>query len=488
MYPSSLILAVFRELPRCSLALPRQTASAINIVHLITFSLSRLSSSNKQPSPSYSPPTNPSTMDPNPNPKVTAALAATESSPGDKGPLYETLLNDISTFSSPTPTAADLNAVFDSFFNQSLGLVATRSFLNAFIAALKKIEKESLWIEVGNRTLGILAAQPSSFFDAAATIYELVATAHENDEDFLDAAKALTEIPLDSSQRKVSDADKARVWVRIVRNYLEVGDDTAAETYINKLKNIMHTVSDPDLNLHFRLSQARIQDAKRDFLFAAQRYHEISFFPAVAEEERLHTLSMAVKCAILAPAGPMRSRILGRLYKDERSAQLDEFGILEKIFLDRLLSPAEVDKFAEGLQPHQLATTADGSTVLAKAVMEHNLLGVSRLYNNIQFEALGSLLGLDADKAEETTARMIEQGRLVGRMDQLDGIVWFEGGEATGEKGSGRAEALVGKEMRRWDANVESLAEEVESVINSLQKEFPVRKISPLLCLAHATL
>lgn len=416
-----------------------------------------------------------------PNPKLTAAIAAIESAPSDKGPLYETLLERLPTYSSHTPTAPDLNAVFDSFFNQSLGLVATRSFLNAFIAAIQKINKESLWIEVGNRTLGILAAQPSSFFDAAATIYELVATAHENNEDFLDAAKALAEIPLDSSQRKVSDADKARVWVRIVRNYLEVGDDTAAETYINKLKNIMHTVSDPDLNLHFRLSQARIQDAKRDFLFAAQRYHEISFFPAVAEEERLHTLSMAVKCAILAPAGPMRSRILGRLYKDERSAQLEEFGILEKIFLDRLLSPAEVDKFAEGLQPHQLATTADGSTVLAKAVMEHNLLGVSRLYNNIQFEALGSLLGLDADKAEETTARMIEQGRLVGRMDQLDRIVWFEGGEASGQKGSGRAEALAGKEMRRWDANVESLAEEVESVINSLQKEFPVSKHPPNL-------
>ena len=71
---------------------------------------------------------------------------------------------------------------------------------------------------------------------------------------------------------------------------------------------------------------------------------------------------MAVKCAILAPAGPLRSRALGRLYKDERSPQLDEFGMLEKMFLDRLLAPAEVDKFAQSLSPHQLATTSDGST------------------------------------------------------------------------------------------------------------------------------
>lgn len=409
-----------------------------------------------------------------PNSKVAEAIARAESAPGEKGPVYEALLADIKNLSSPTTAIDDLNAIVDSFFGQALGVVSTRSVLSAFVSTLKALKNEDMWIEVGTRTLSILSAQPSSFLEAAATTCELIATAHENNEDFLEAAKILAEIPLDSSQRKVTDEEKARVWIRIVRNDLEVDTTTGAEVYINKLKNIMHNVSDPDLNLHFRLSQARILDAKRDFLSASQRYHEISFSPAIAEEERLHTLSMAIKCAVLAPAGPMRSRSLGRLYKDERSVQLDEFGILEKMFLDRLLSQSEVDKFAEGLQPHQLATTSDGSTVLARAVVEHNLLGASRLYNNIRFEDLGSLLGLDVEKAEETTARMIEQGRLVGRMDQLDGIVWFEGGEASGEKGSGRAEVIAGKEMRRWDANVESLSEEVENVTNSLQKEFPV--------------
>jgi COP9 signalosome complex subunit 4 len=69
---------------------------------------------------------------------------------------------------------------------------------------------------------------------------------------------------------------------------------------------------------------------------------------------------------------------------------------------------------------------------------------------------------------------MIEQGRLVGWIDQIDRIIWFGGGEASGEKGSGRAEAVVGKELRRWDANVQALAEELEQVTNSLHTEFPV--------------
>lgn len=81
---------------------------------------------------------------------------------------------------------------------------------------------------------------------------------------------------------------------------------------------------------------------------------------------------------------------------------------------------------------------------------------------------------MTADKAEETTAKMIEQGRLLGRMDQFDRIIWFEVGEASGQKGSGRTDQVTGKEMRRYDSRVEALAEEVESVANALQREFPV--------------
>jgi COP9 signalosome complex subunit 4 len=68
---------------------------------------------------------------------------------------------------------------------------------------------------------------------------------------------------------------------------------------------------------------------------------------------------------------------------------------------------------------------------------------------------------------------MVEQGRLVGSIDQIDRIIWFEGGDASGEKGSGRAETAVGKEMRRWDANVQALAEDVERLTDALQAEFP---------------
>ncbi|OTA57654.1 hypothetical protein K449DRAFT_386147 [Hypoxylon sp. EC38] len=420
------------------------------------------------------------------SPKVTEALAQVQSS-SDPASAFESLLANLKSISTPETLSSDLRTIIDAVFSSSrLNVVAQRAILSRLIATVREFDNADLWVEVAEHALSALStaagggsqgASTSStsgtFLEQAASLRELLADGHEANEDHVSAARALSEIPLDSSSRRVTPEDRVRVWVRIVRNYLEVDDTPAAETYLNKLKNVIYQVSDPALNLHFRLSQARIQDAKREFLAASQAYHDISLSAAITEDERLHTLSMAVKCAILAPAGPLRSRALGKLFKDERSPNLPEFGMLEKMFFDRLLAPDEVQKFAEGLAPHQLALTADGTTVLARAVVEHNLLGVSRLYSNIGFDSLGLLLGLDAEKAEDTTAKMIEQGRLVGRIDQIDRIIWFEGGEASGEKGSGRAEVTVGKEMRRWDANVQSLAEEVENVTNALQREFP---------------
>lgn len=361
---------------------------------------------------------------------------------------------------SQAKSLTDFKQVADQIFAASLGIVHTRTLLTTFIATLRAQNNHDLAIDVGTHTLTILNVSPtssSSFLEQAATLRDLIATGHEANEDFDQAARILAEIPLESSQRRVADADKCQVWIRIVRNYLEVDDSTSAETYLNKLKNVIHNVQDPTLQLHFKLSQARINDAKRQFLPASQSYHEISYSTAIAEEERLHTLGMAIKCAILAPAGPMRSRALGRLYKDERAANLEEFGILEKMFLDRLIDPSEVEKFAEGLQPHQLAKTADGSTVLARAMVEHNLLAASRLYVNIDFDALGLLLGLDGEKAEDITAKMIEQGRLKGKIDQIDRCIWFD------EDGA----------IQQWDSHVLGVAEELEKVVDLMQQEIP---------------
>lgn len=52
--------------------------------------------------------------------------------------------------------------------------------------------------------------------------------------------------------------------------------------------------------------------------------------------------------------------MLATLFKDERCQQLSAYGILEKMYLDRIIRGNQLQEFAAMLMPHQKATTADG--------------------------------------------------------------------------------------------------------------------------------
>lgn len=195
---------------------------------------------------------------------------------------------------------------------------------------------------------------------------------------------------------------------------------------------------------------ARVLDYRRKFIEAAQRYNELSYRSIIHEDERMTALRNALICTVLASAGKrliniarvlsfglvhivlltgqQRSRMLATLFKDERCQQLPAYSILEKMYLDRIIRRSELQEFEALLQPHQKACTIDGlgSTILDRAVIEHNLLSASKLYNNISFEELGALLDIPPTKAEKIASQMITEGRMNGYIDQIDSIVHFE--------------------------------------------------------------
>ncbi|KAL4752154.1 signalosome subunit 4 [Aspergillus terricola var. indicus] len=400
-----------------------------------------------------------------PSQKIASALAEIESSasPQNKLQLYNDLLSETVSASPEPQLADDLIYYLDSVLSEDLSIVAARPILDSFIYTLRKLTSETQ-IKVAQHAVNLLQSRSASVEEQDAQIREILADAYEAEEEYIAAAKALQGIHIDSSQRLVSDSAKVKLWIRIVRLYLEEDDTTSAEAFLNKIKNLPSKIEDHELKLHFRLSQARIQDACRRFLDASQEYFAVSLAAGVDESDRLQALAAAIRCAVLAPAGPQRSRTLATLYKDDRATSVEEFGILEKMFLDRLLTPEEVAAFAQRLAPHQLAQTADGTTVLDKAVVEHNLVAASKLYENIKTDALAAILGLQAsgdltagEKAEAYAARMVEQGRLSGSIDQIDGIIYFES-----------STTATGRHIRQWDAGVQGLSEGVERVATNI--------------------
>ncbi|KAF9485325.1 hypothetical protein BDN70DRAFT_871348 [Pholiota conissans] len=425
----------------------------------------------------------------------------------DKGPAFISLIPDVLSQSGPN-LAKDLHALVDTVVNQdSVGLVVGRQVLSELVRilgedAIKDVALRKLVVE---DTLETVQPRIVSYEEQVNSLRFQLADLLEGEEEWSDAARVLMGISLDSGQRSIGDSEKLRIYVRIVRLLLEDEDSVQAETYYNRAALLVHSANDRETLLQFKLCQARISDYSRKFLEAASRYHELSYVGEIDEEERRHMLLAAVTCAVLAPAGPNRSRVLASLYRDERTVDLPTYNILSKMFLDHILRSAEVKEFEKSLKQHQLAKIAissndrlasigndDGgdmdpnastrtgpSTVLDRAVMEHNLLASSNIYNNITFRGLGALLDLTPGAAETMARKMIEQGRLRGSIDQVDKLIWFEKNreedDAQGKAGGlgevEEAEDTGAPFTKRWDTQIRLTAAHVESIVQHLTEK-----------------
>jgi COP9 signalosome complex subunit 4 len=122
------------------------------------------------------------------------------------------------------------------------------------------------------------------------------------------------------------------------------------------------------------------------------------------------------------------------------------------------LRTEEVKIIEKQLQGHQNSFVDDDTTVLQKAVMEHNLLSASTVYKNITFEELGKLLGISSHKAEAMASKMILENRMEGKIDQIDGIIQFEDD---------------GQNLLVWDKKIERVCRTVNSLSENIQKKHP---------------
>merc|ERR1712002_832806 len=292
-----------------------------------------------------------------------------------------------------------------------------------------------------------------SFEEQVSSLRQHLAQMYERRELWKEAAKVLVGIPLETGQKQYSVDYKLETYLKIARLYLEDEDPVQGEAYINRAAQLQTQTKNDDLQIIYKVCQGRVLDFKRKFIEAASRYNELSYKTVIHDSERMTALKNAMICTILASAGQQRSRMLATLYKDERCQQLPAFNILEKMYLDRLIKRSELQEFESLLQPHQKAITGDGSTILDHAVIEHNLLAASKLYNNITFTGLGALLEIPPEKAERTASKMISEGRMQGHIDQIDSTVHFESRQV----------------LQTWDDQIQSLCFQVNSIIDKIQ-------------------
>ncbi|XP_053995159.1 COP9 signalosome complex subunit 4 [Hylaeus anthracinus] len=384
-------------------------------------------------------------------------LAYSGGSHKDQAEKYRVILDSI--LSSSGEELVDALKIFiEAIVNEYVSLVISRQVLTDVSNRLLLLPDE-ISKAVSHYTLDKIQPRVISFEEQVASIRQHLADIYERNQNWREAANVLVGIPLETGQKQYTVDYKLETYLKIARLYLEDDDPVQAEAFINRASLLQAESKNEQLQIYYKVCYARVLDYRRKFIEAAQRYNELSYRSIIHEDERMTALRNALICTVLASAGQQRSRMLATLFKDERCQQLPAYSILEKMYLDRIIRRSELQEFEALLQPHQKACTIDGlgSTILDRAVIEHNLLSASKLYNNITFEELGALLEIPPTKAEKIASQMITESRMNGYIDQIDSIVHFETRET----------------LPTWDKQIQSLCYQVNQIIEKIAQTEP---------------
>jgi len=302
-------------------------------------------------------------------------------------------------------------------------------------------------------------------------VIKLLADLYQADDDYTNAGRVMASVDTDDQHfwdDETFDIAKRCQWrVETAEFFLQNEDNTSATKHIQKCRKMMREIPESKarikqrLGLRYKSCYSRILDSERKFLAAAVNYLEIAQIDTNLFEkdelnpsDLLQSLENAVTCAILAKAGGPRTRVLAMLHRDERSKNLKNYKVLEKMHKNRILSKKNQDDFAKQLSDHHQAQLAGGLTVLQKAVYEHNMLAAAQLYKNIRIEELSKLLGVTLVQAEDLARTMIGEKRLNATIDQVDGIIEFDNDE------------LI---LNSWDTSIAESLMQVNDIIDTIE-------------------
>jgi len=342
-----------------------------------------------------------------------------------------------------TPDPNEIQNVVGRMVEDGLGFIVTRQLIGHFAELVEAAVNEKTSDEdkkvasygaislpqlqqVAVYAMEQITARQLNFENEMMMIREALAKIYQADEQWEQSAKELMKIPLEAAPLSLLEADKKfDIYVKIAQLQLQCGNAVNAEMYINRASRIAHEVKSDTLLLVFKASKVRVLDMKRKFIEAAIGYYQLSIHQAIEDEKsRDHALKQATICAVLSEAGPRRTQMLATLYKDERSAKLPTFRILQCCYKEQIISASLKEEFAQMLPEH--VTAFREYNLLDRATIMNNMLAASNVYDNIMFDELGGLLGISGAEAEETAASMIAEGRMSGQIDQIDQIVRFD--------------------------------------------------------------
>ena len=235
----------------------------------------------------------------------------------------------------------------------------------------------------------------------------------------------------------------------------------ASKKIIREMKSSKHGDKKKELTIKCRGAHARILEADNKYLAAAWNYYMITIFDDIKTEDPVTNKELkkgmdnSIKCCILAKACTARDELMQKLYDDPRSINSISCTMLRNMHQKRIISPQDMEDFGKLLPMQDQIKLIGEYTILQKAVYEHNMRAISRIYKNINIKDLSFLLGISMEAAEDLARVMIYENRLHGTIDQVDNEITFNQHE----------------DVRFWDIQIKQLLSVLNECVDMINDQ-----------------
>ncbi|KAJ2077522.1 hypothetical protein H4R24_005077 [Coemansia sp. RSA 988] len=296
------------------------------------------------------------------------------------------------------------------------------------------------------------------------------------EKEYEQAAEVLYATRFENSRRTDLEQYRFTVYLHVMELFLRADNWERAEQVHIHASALYRQVNDVEARCRYSILMAQLNELKGNYIEAAARYHGVSQSFSNRPSQQRSSLQSAISCAILASAGPQKMRVMANLQREKLASALPGYEMLTKMVLKRLVTHEELDVFNKNVRDGRREDS------LRTVVCEHNVFVLSSLYSNIRFENLGHRLGVDSDDAEQICAQMIAEGRMKGRIDQIEGVVTFEGARDVQEVSAG----ILKRQTRpqppmhfretiavNWDERIVNLCTSVEGAVDLLIEKQP---------------
>ena len=270
----------------------------------------------------------------------------------------------------------------------------------------------------------VLAPRRNNFLRCDRGFKKELAYAFADTGDLYEACNTLSQAAYDPSQyasQAECERDMAEDYMTLADWYFKQEDFGRADTKFNKVSALSNEGWTALMKLNYVLLLAIGKDSKREYDAASNYFLEVARKATDDELTANDCFNKAVICRILCPAGSTKDTRIANLFKDERAKMSDHYELLRKFATSSVVRRQDVERLEKALKTHQQVRYSDGYTALDKALIEHNMTVLSKVYLNITFQELGHFLGISTDQAEDILAKMISENRLKGViLDQVN--------------------------------------------------------------------